>query len=146
MNMGQASNASGVSQKMIRYYESIGLVEGVGRSPNGYRVYVEDGIHTPAFIKRARHLGFSIEQIQPLMALWRDKERSSAEVGATLAQWSLGGAALLSPIAMRVSGTVGGVALVVAGLFQFTPWKEACLSRCRTPLVFVQRHDNPART
>ena len=82
MNIGQASKASGVNQKMIRYYESIGLIGGVGRSANGYRTYVENDIHTLGFIRRARHLGFSIEQIQTLMALWRDKERSSAEVKA----------------------------------------------------------------
>ena len=82
MNIGQASKASGVNQKMIRYYESIGLIEGVARSANGYRTYAENDIHTLAFILRARHLGFSIEQIQALMALWRDKARSSAEVKA----------------------------------------------------------------
>jgi Cu(I)-responsive transcriptional regulator len=82
MNIGQASKASGVNQKMIRYYESIGLIDGVGRSANGYRTYGENDVHTLAFIRRARHLGFSIEQIQALMTLWRDKDRSSAEVKA----------------------------------------------------------------
>jgi Cu(I)-responsive transcriptional regulator len=82
MNIGQASKASGVNQKMIRYYESIGLLEDVGRSANGYRTYAETDIHTLAFIRRARHLGFSIEQIQALMTLWRDKEHSSGEVKA----------------------------------------------------------------
>jgi Cu(I)-responsive transcriptional regulator len=82
MNIGQASRASGVTQKMIRYYESIGLLGAVRRSANSYRVYSENDIHTLAFIRRARHLGFSIEQIGALMALWRDKGRSSAEVKA----------------------------------------------------------------
>jgi Cu(I)-responsive transcriptional regulator len=82
MNIGQAAKASGVNQKMIRYYESIGLLEDVARSANGYRTYTPNDIHTLAFIRRARHLGFSIEQIQTLMALWRDKDRSSAEVKA----------------------------------------------------------------
>ena len=82
MNIGQASKASGVNQKMIRYYESIGLIETVGRSANGYRTYTDNDIHSLAFIRRARHLGFSIEQIQTLMALWRDKARSSGEVKA----------------------------------------------------------------
>ncbi|MBM9593417.1 Cu(I)-responsive transcriptional regulator [Roseitranquillus sediminis] len=82
MNIGQASKASGVTQKMIRYYESIGLIKDVERSENGYRTYAPNDIHTLAFIRRARHLGFSIEQIQALMALWRDEARSSAEVKA----------------------------------------------------------------
>lgn len=82
MNIGQASKASGVNSKMIRYYESIGLLEDVGRSANGYRTYTPNDIHTLTFIRRARHLGFSIEQIQALMALWRDRTRSSAEVKA----------------------------------------------------------------
>ena len=82
MNIGDAARASGVNQKMIRYYESIGLIGGVARSANGYRTYAESDIHTLAFVRRARRLGFSIEQIQALMTLWRDKNRSSAEVKA----------------------------------------------------------------
>lgn len=82
MNIGMASRTSGVSQKMIRYYESIGLIGGVGRSANGYRTYTQSDIHTLAFIRRARNLGFSMDQVQALMALWRDRERSSAEVKA----------------------------------------------------------------
>lgn len=82
MNIGEASKASGVTQKMIRYYESIGLLGDVGRSPNGYRTYGDGDVHTLAFVLRARRLGFSIKQIQTLMALWRGKRRSSAEVKA----------------------------------------------------------------
>ncbi|GGL80621.1 Cu(I)-responsive transcriptional regulator [Wenxinia marina] len=82
MNIGDAARASGVNQKMIRYYESIGLIGDVARSANGYRTYTHNDIHTLAFVRRARRLGFSIEQIQALMTLWRDKERSSAEVKA----------------------------------------------------------------
>jgi DNA-binding transcriptional MerR regulator len=82
MNIGQASKSSGVTQKMIRYYESIGLLGAVRRDANSYRLYSESDVHTLAFVRRARHLGFSIEQIGALMTLWRDKARSSAEVKA----------------------------------------------------------------
>jgi Cu(I)-responsive transcriptional regulator len=82
MNIGEASRTSGVTQKMIRYYESIGLLGTVRRSANSYRVYTEADVHTLAFIRRARKLGFSIEQIQTLIALWRDKSRASGEVKA----------------------------------------------------------------
>ena len=89
MNIGQASKASGVNPKMIRYYESIGLLAAVGRTANGYRTYAENDVHTLAFIRRARRLGFSIERIQALMTLWRDKDRSSAEV-KVIAQGHIG--------------------------------------------------------
>jgi MerR family transcriptional regulator, copper efflux regulator len=82
MNIGEAAQVSGVHQKMIRYYESIGLLDRVTRSSNGYRTYGERDVHTLAFIRRARGLGFSIGQIQTLMALWRDTGRSSGEVKA----------------------------------------------------------------
>jgi len=82
MNIGEASKASGVTRKMIRYYESIGLVGNITRKVNGYRAYTESDIQMLAFIRRGRHLGFSIEQIQVLIALWRDKQRSSSEVKA----------------------------------------------------------------
>jgi MerR family transcriptional regulator, copper efflux regulator len=82
MNIGQASNASGVSAKMIRYYESIDLIPRSARRPSGYRDYGPADIHRLAFIRRARDLGFSIDQIRDLLRLWSDGHRSSAEVKA----------------------------------------------------------------
>lgn len=80
MNIGQASRHSGVSAKMIRHYESLGLVTGVARSQAGYRQYDEATVHTLRFIRRARDLGFDTREISTLLQLWRNKRRSSAEV------------------------------------------------------------------
>ena len=80
MNIGQASGASGVSAKMIRYYEQIGLIRPPTRTDSNYRVYGSDEVHVLRFIRRARTLGFSIEETSALLALWQDKSRASAEV------------------------------------------------------------------
>jgi Cu(I)-responsive transcriptional regulator len=80
LNIGEASNASGVSAKMIRYYESIGLIRAPLRTDSNYRVYGDDEVHVLRFIKRARTLGFSVEETATLLGLWQDKTRASAEV------------------------------------------------------------------
>ncbi|WP_348770297.1 Cu(I)-responsive transcriptional regulator [Azospirillum sp. TSO22-1] len=80
MNIGEAAKASGVNAKLIRYYESIGLIPEAGRTAAGYRVYTAQEVRILRFVKRARTLGFSIERIQALVGLWRDKHRASAEV------------------------------------------------------------------
>lgn len=80
MNIGEASKASKVSAKMIRYYEQIGLIPPADRTDSGYRAYTQDDVHRLHFIRRSRDLGFSVAEITDLLGLWNDKSRQSADV------------------------------------------------------------------
>ena len=82
MNIGAAARASGVPAKTIRYYEEIGLIEAAARSGGNYRVYGDHEVQTLRFIQRARSLGFSVGEVAELLALWRDRSRSSRQVKA----------------------------------------------------------------
>lgn len=82
MNIGQAAKLSGVNAKLIRHYESIGIIPKASRSESGYRTYSETDVHILSFVKRSRNLGFSMKEIKKLVSLWRNKSRASAEVKA----------------------------------------------------------------
>ena len=82
MNIGAASEASGVSQRMIRHYEKIGLIPSPARRDSGYRDYSSDDVHRLSFVAHARDLGFPIEEIGELLSLWSDQSRASADVKA----------------------------------------------------------------
>ncbi|MBB2897218.1 Cu(I)-responsive transcriptional regulator [Pseudomonas sp. AS2.8] len=82
MNIGQAAKASGLTAKMLRYYERIGLLAPAGRTDSGYRQYGADDLRVLAFVRRSRELGFSLEEIRQLLSLWQDRQRASADVKA----------------------------------------------------------------
>jgi MerR family copper efflux transcriptional regulator len=79
-NIGEAAHRSGVSAKMVRHYESLGLLPKVGRTDAGYRQYTDKEVHTLRFIRRGRDLGFSMAEIGQLLKLWQDRRRASANV------------------------------------------------------------------
>lgn len=85
MNIGEAAKASGVNAKMIRHYESIGIIPKANRTDSGYRVYADTDVHILTFVRRARGLGFSMKEIKKLISLWRNRSRASSDV-KTLAQ------------------------------------------------------------
>jgi Cu(I)-responsive transcriptional regulator len=103
VNIGQAAKASGVSAKMIRYYEATGLLPPADRRASGYRDYSETDVHRLRFVRRARDLGFPIDTIRELLSLWSDRGRSTADVRAV----ALGHVANLEAQAARLQEMIG---------------------------------------
>ena len=87
MNIGQAAKASGISAKMIRYYESIGLLNNAQRTDAGYRIYSEADIKTLSFLRHARDLGFSSEQMKDLLGLWKNQSRGCFFISVFIKSW-----------------------------------------------------------
>jgi Cu(I)-responsive transcriptional regulator len=86
LTIGEAASRSGLAAKTIRFYEEIGLIRPARRQDNGYRVYGEDDLHMLRFVERARRLGFTVDDCRQLLALYRDRDRASAEVKALTEQ------------------------------------------------------------
>lgn len=80
MNIGEAAKKSGVTAKLIRHYESIGIIAKASRTESGYRVYSQNDVHALEFVRRARSLGFSMKEIKKLLGLWKNRSRASTEV------------------------------------------------------------------
>lgn len=80
MNIGEAAKATGISAKMIRYYEESSLIKPAMRTSSGYRAYSDIDVHVLRFVRRARDLGFSVKQISTLLGLWGDRDRESGQV------------------------------------------------------------------
>lgn len=79
-SISEAAERAGVSAKMIRHYEDLGMIRKVGRTQAGYRIYRDSDIHTLRFIRRARDLGFTMKEIETLLGLWQNRRRASADV------------------------------------------------------------------
>jgi Cu(I)-responsive transcriptional regulator len=108
MQIGEAAKATGVSAKMIRHYESIGLVPAADRRDSNYRDYGHHDLHRLGFIRRARVLGFSMDEIRDLLRLWADADRSSADVKA-LAQTHIADLDTKIALLQEMRGTLGAL-------------------------------------
>jgi DNA-binding transcriptional MerR regulator len=128
-NIGEASRQSGVSRKMIRHYETIGLLAPANRTAANYRLYASRDIHELRFIKHARDLGFSMHQIHQLVSLWRDDKRHSSEVKALMSGAALTlRAAREAPRAVWRSST-GTRRAAARGPIQNGPGSRRCRSQ-----------------